>query len=78
MAQIIVRNIDENIKNQLAMNAQLNGHSMEEEVRQIIKKSVSSKQTRFGTELTRYFKDASLDFEILEHKGFQTRNPFED
>lgn len=78
MAQIIVRNLDDNVKDLLAMNAKLHGHSMEEEVRQIIKNAVSKEETGFGTELAGYFKEVGLDFEIEEQKGFSTRNPFED
>ena len=78
MAQIIVRNLDDNVKDLLAMNAKLNGHSMEEEVRQIIKKAVENKEDGLGTQIANRFKDIGLDFEIEEQKGFTTRNPFED
>jgi plasmid stability protein len=36
MAQLIVRNIDEDVKARLKRRAELHGHSMEEEVRQIL------------------------------------------
>ena len=78
MAQITVRNLDENVKNQLAMNAKLNGHSMEEEVRQIIQEAVERKESGLGTKIANRFRGIGLDFEIEEHKGQQLRNPFED
>jgi len=77
MAQIIVRNLDDSVKDLLAMNAKLHGHSMEEEVRQIIKKAVENKEEGLGTQIANRFRGIGLDFEIEEHKGFQTRNPFE-
>jgi plasmid stability protein len=80
MAQIIVRNLDNDVKELLAINAKLNGHSMEEEVRQILKNSVKTENKKhgFGTQISNRFKEVGLDFEIEEQKGFTTRNPFEE
>lgn len=78
MAQIIVRNLDDNVKDLLAMNAKLHGHSMEEEVRQIIKKAVENKEEGLGTQIANRFRGIGLGFEVEEQKGFTTRNPFED
>lgn len=40
MASLVVRNIEEGVKAQLRMRAAKNGHSMEEEVRHILKDAV--------------------------------------
>lgn len=40
MASITVRNIDETLKERLRVRAATHGHSMEEEVRQILKQAV--------------------------------------
>lgn len=40
MANITIRNLDDDIRNRLRVRAAGNGHSMEEEVRQILRKAV--------------------------------------
>lgn len=39
MAQLVVRNIDEDVKARLKQRAEAHGHSMEEEVRQILRQA---------------------------------------
>ena len=40
MANITIRNLDDDIRTRLRVQAASNGHSMEEEVRQILRKAV--------------------------------------
>jgi plasmid stability protein len=42
MAQLVVRNLDDDIKRRLQRRARGNGRSMEEEVREILRRSVQS------------------------------------
>ena len=77
MAQIIVRNLDDNVKSQLVMHAKLNGHSMEEEVRQILQEALLDKKGGLGTKTAEYFKHLGLDFDVPELKGSSISNPFE-
>ena len=42
MASIIIRNLDKSIKEKLRIRAAGHGHSMEEEVRQILKETVNN------------------------------------
>ncbi len=51
MAQVIVRNVDEDIKVALKARASQHGWSMEEEVRQILRRAVSSGSTQPNTKL---------------------------
>lgn len=60
MAQLIVRNIDENLKLKLQMIAKSKGRSMEEEVRQIISKSLSENESKAGDLIASHFKDIGL------------------
>ena len=40
MAQLLVRNLDDDIKAALKRRAQMQGHSLEEEVRQLLRRAV--------------------------------------
>ena len=48
MASLTVRNIDQSLKESLRMSAAANGRSMEEEVRQILKRCILSKKSSNG------------------------------
>lgn len=78
MAQIIVRNLDDSLKAQLAMQARNKGHSMEEEVRRILQREIEEKRSGFGTRIASRFKDIGLEDEIPELKGEAVHNPFAD
>ena len=39
MAQVIVRNLDEDVVSSLKLKAELHGHSLEQELREILKRS---------------------------------------
>lgn len=45
MAQLIVRNLEEDTKAALKRQAQLHGHSLEEEVRQVLRRAVAVGQS---------------------------------
>lgn len=72
MAQVIVRNIDDDVKAGLKQRASQHGWSMEEEVRQILRNAVSEKtQTRLklGSRIAARFAGAGLDEPLPELHG---------
>jgi plasmid stability protein len=65
MAQLIVRNIEQDVKKRLAQRARAHGHSMEEEVRRILREAVGeearpSHEPGLGTQLARHFEEHGL------------------
>lgn len=76
MAQIIVRNLDDGLKAQLAMRAKRHGHSMEEEVRQILARSITKHNTpNTGELLKSYFKNIELDVPLEPFPRQELRVP---
>lgn len=78
MAQLIVRNIEDEVKERLAQRARRHGHSMEEEVRTILRDAVSedmkaAPEIGLGTRLAAFFAERGLDFELPEMKGEEAR-----
>ncbi len=69
MAQVIVRNIDEDIKENLKRMAIQHGWSMEEEVRQILRRAVSNKaqtSTKLGSRIAARFAGVGLSEPLPE------------
>lgn len=68
MAQLVVRNIENEVKARLQRRARRNGRSMEEEVRDILRAAVHKKETApaggLGTELAALFPKSGPDFKI--------------
>ena len=63
MAQMIVRNIDEDVKSGLKARASQHGWSMEEEVRQILRQAVNESpqtRTKLGTRIAERFAGSGL------------------
>lgn len=76
MAQIVVRNLDEDVKARLKKRAVLHGRSMEEEVRQILNNAAkdSGKSTRgLGTRIAARFAGIGLTEDIPELRGQRPR-----
>ena len=72
MAQLVVRNIENGVKARLQRRARHNGHSMEEEVRDILRSAVQTEEMPsggVGTEISALFTRAGLDFDIPELHG---------
>ncbi len=75
MAQLIVRNLDDDVKAKLQKRARHHGRSTEEEVRDILRDAVKEetrKQPGLGTQIAELFKDIGLreGEEIPEQRGF--------
>ncbi len=78
MAQLIVRNIEDEVKDRLVQRARRHGHSMEEEVRTILRDAVRQEmkpapELGFGTRLANFFAAHDFDLEIDELKGHEAR-----
>jgi plasmid stability protein len=72
MAQMIVRNLDEDLKLALKRRAIQHGRSMEEEVRQILRCAVnveSSPAIKLGSRIASRFSDIGLDQPLPELHG---------
>lgn len=78
MAQLIVRNLEDDIRDKLRALAAIHGHSMEEEIRDILRAAALSATraapTKLGTRLAERFRDCGLqDGEIEELRGHPVR-----
>ena len=80
MAQLLVRNLDEDVKARLRRRAAAHGRSMEEEVRAILRDAVKEEVQRkagLGTEIAALFRGIGLreGEEIPELKGYTIKPP---
>ncbi len=78
MAQLLVRNLDDGVKERLRRRAALRGRSMEEEVRDILSAAADQPQeaqtgTGLGTRIARRFAGLGLDAELPELRGERGR-----
>ena len=72
MAQVIVRNLDENLKAAIKQRATQHGWSMEEEVRQILRRAVNeapTPATKLGSRIAARFADVGLEMALPELHG---------
>jgi len=77
MAQLIVRNLENSVKERLRQRARKHRRSMEEEAREILRNSVNEDETAgagLGTEIAKLFQKTGLDTDIPEFRG-QTLKP---
>lgn len=79
MAQLVVRNLDDDVKAKLQRRAKKHGRSTEEEVREILRNAVKDevrrKQRGLGTEIAELFEGIGFDEEIREQRGQSVRFP---
>jgi antitoxin FitA len=75
MAQLVVRNIEETVKARLKRRAARRGHSLEQEVREILRHAVSEEGSSegLGTFIARQFAGKGLKLEIPEWHGEPAR-----
>ena len=72
MAQLVVRNLEESVKEALKKRAQRHGRSMEEEVRDILRSSVHASHEGsppLGAAISGLFREIGLDDPIPELRG---------
>ena len=72
MAQLLIRNLDDDVKAKLRDRARMHGRSTEEEVREILRNSVRNEaqpSEPLGKRLRALFRGISIDGEIPEWRG---------
>ena len=72
MAQLVIRNIEDDVKIRLQRRAKQNGRSMEEEVREILRNEVYGKSAAangLGTEISNLFSGIGLENDLPELRG---------
>jgi antitoxin FitA len=72
VAQLVVRNLEDEVKVRLQQRAQRHGRSTEEEVREILRNAVrgeSTHRTRLGSRLRARFAGIGLKEELPELRG---------
>ncbi len=76
MAQLVVRNLEEGVKARLRRRANRHGHSMEQEVRDILRNAAKAEEgaaVALGSRLRARFAGPGLDEEIAELRGRKAR-----
>jgi len=76
VAQLIVRNIETEVKSRLQRRAKRRGRSMEEEVRDILRNAAKEEDTPvggLGTEIASLFTKVGLDTDIPELRGHEIK-----
>jgi antitoxin FitA len=72
LGQLVVRNIENVVKTRLQRRAKRHGHSMEEEVRDILRSAVAADETAsggLGTEISCLFAKIGLSEDVPELHG---------
>ena len=72
MAQVVIRNLDDDVKARLKKQAARHGWSMEEEARQILRNALKEKghaPTRLGSRIAARFAETGLVDELPELHG---------
>ena len=76
MAQVIVRNLDDTVKRKLQRRATRHGHSMEEEIRDILRDAVKDEaraKKGLGTAIAERFKGLEITEDIKEFRGYPVK-----
>jgi plasmid stability protein len=76
MAQLLVRNLDDDVKERLQRRARRHGHSTAEEVREILRNAVREEGRAappLGSRLATRFAAIGLDEEIPELRGHEAQ-----
>ena len=76
MAQVIVRQLEEDVKARLKRRAQRHGRSMEEEVREILRNAAREESrpiTALGSRIAARFRKVGLDADLPELRGQRAR-----
>ena len=78
MAQLVVRNLEDEVKRGLQRRAVMHGHSMEAEARDILRAAVAepmSSSPALGTRIANRFRGQGLDAPIGEFRNWRVRLP---
>ncbi|HLF13123.1 MAG TPA: Arc family DNA-binding protein [Gammaproteobacteria bacterium] len=77
MAQFIVRNLEDGVKQRLKRRAERHGRSMEEEVRQILRNAVKEENRpspKLGSRMAAHFEKIGLTTDLPELRGQPVRS----
>jgi plasmid stability protein len=72
MAQLIVRQLEDDVKERLKQRARRRGHSLEQELRELLRAAASAEGQpvqRLGSRIAGRFRGAGLDTELPELRG---------
>lgn len=72
MAQLVVRNVEADVKTRLQRRAKRNGRSMEDEVRHILRSAAAGEDRsvrKLGSRIAERFRNAGLALELPELRG---------
>lgn len=76
MAQLLVRQLDDDVKSALQGSARVHGRSTEEEVREILRQAVRPEQgapVRLGSAIAARFREAGVDADVRELRCHSVR-----
>jgi plasmid stability protein len=76
MAQLLIRHLDDDVKAKLRLRARRHGHTLEEEVREILRNAVRGEETveePLGSRIANRFAGKGLTQDILELRGEPAR-----
>ncbi|MCU4185636.1 hypothetical protein K6U06_14810 [Acidiferrimicrobium sp. IK] len=76
MAQLLVRQLDEDVKNALQRRARAHGRSTEEEVREILRDAVRvgpARPVRLGSTIASRFRREGIEHDFMELRGHPSR-----
>lgn len=76
MAQLVVRKLEDGVKQRLQRRARRNGRSMEEEARDILRNALNNEDEPtggLGAEISGLFAQSGLDFDIPELRGHEIK-----
>ncbi len=76
MAQILIRQLEDDVKAKLQRRARQHGHSTEEEVRDILRNAVRDEgqpPVKLGSRIAARFANVGLDEDIAELRGQPVR-----
>jgi antitoxin FitA len=76
MAQLIVRNLEEDVKRRLQARAHRHGRSTEEEVRDILRNAVRDEgapKPGLGSRIAARFADRGVDLDLSDLRGKEPR-----
>jgi plasmid stability protein len=76
MAQLVVRNLEQSVKNRLQRRARRHGRSMEEEVRDILRNAANEADhpaTGLGTRIASHVRGTGLKFDIPELRRYPVK-----
>jgi plasmid stability protein len=76
MAQVIVRQLEEDVKARLKRRAERHGRSMEEEVREILRNAAREESrpvASLGSRIAARFRSTGLDADLPELRGQRPR-----